>query len=102
MRMSSEKDAGKRRRDARDDGGGDDDERSAAVLRRKVAAQELALQEACAAVTVKRELMEEEVHASQRREGRLREVILRQLDGAPNVPARMDVSRACARIARAF
>ena len=73
----------------------------AAVLRRKVAAQELALQEACAAVTVKRELIEEEVHASQRREGRLREVILRQLDGVPNVP-RMDVSRACARVARAF
>ena len=71
--------AGKRRRDAQNDGA--DDESSAAVLRRRVAAQELALQEACAAVTVKREMIEEEVHASQGRESRLRDVILRQLDG---------------------
>ena len=80
--------AGKRRRDDRhgradhSDHSGADDESGAAVLRRRVAAQELALQEACAAVTVKREIIEEEVHASQRRESRLRDVILRQLDGS--------------------
>ena len=71
------KEAGKRRRDAQDDDGD--------ALRRKVAAQELALQEACAAVMVKKEMIEEEAHASQRREGRLREVILRQLDSAEKV-----------------
>ena len=34
---------------------------------------------------ITKEMIEKEVHASQRREGRLREIILRQLDGAEKV-----------------